>query len=220
MSIWYIFACGKHICYFCPATELQWAAVAATEPSITQHLEQQYACFTRLLLQQLNGALDQLCRTTAELPVLFFIVIWVSDQRTTTPSGTRGYFPITKELHRNSGFRRGFFSTDVCFQCRLCGCFPSTSRQRGIPTWVALKLQSIMCDRESVTTMQGWQYTHIHNHVHWITDAYTHTYIFRYVHVHLRSESLDLDRQHTWNKAWWEKNCCQVQRLQNTSSHL
>lgn len=42
-------------------------------------------------------------------PSIIFIVIWVSDQRTTTPSGTRGYFPITKELQRNSWFRRGFF---------------------------------------------------------------------------------------------------------------
>lgn len=68
------------------------------------------------------------------------------------------------------------FSTAVCFQCRLCGCFASTGRQQGIPTWVALKLQSIMCDRGSVTTMQSWQYTHtqpcalnhrcIHTHTH------------------------------------------------------
>lgn len=69
----HIFAYGKHISYSCPAVEPQWA-VAATELSITQHLEQQSAWSAKLLLRQLKGARVQLHRTTVELPALFSLL--------------------------------------------------------------------------------------------------------------------------------------------------
>lgn len=86
-------------------------------------------------------------------------------------------FPHHQRASEKFMIQERIFSTAVCFQCRLCGCFPSTVRQRGIPTWVALKLQSIMCDRGSVTTMQSWQYTHTqpcalnHRCIHTLTSS-------------------------------------------------
>jgi len=87
--------------YFCPAAELQ-CAVAATELSIIWLLEQQSACFVKLLPRQLNGARARLHPRNSGASSIIFIVIWVSDQRTTTPSGTWGYFPVVTEVQWNS----------------------------------------------------------------------------------------------------------------------
>lgn len=88
---------------------------------------------------------------------IIFIVIWVSDQRTTIPSGIWGYFPVATEVQWNS---RMIFPGAVRFQCWPCDCFPSTGRYRGTRTWVALKLQSIMCDCGNVTNTYSGQHTH------------------------------------------------------------
>lgn len=97
----HIFACGKHIGYFCPAAELL-RAVAATQLSITRHLEQQSAWFVKLLLWQLNGARLQLCHTTVELWALFSLLFESAIKGPPIPSGTRGYFPVATQVQWNS----------------------------------------------------------------------------------------------------------------------
>ncbi len=94
-----ISACWKHLSYFCPAVKLQ-HAVAATELSITQHLEQQSASFAK----------ERGCNSTAQqwtFPHCFHC-FWVSNQRVTIPSGTWGYFPVATELQKDL---RIFFTT-------------------------------------------------------------------------------------------------------------
>lgn len=198
--IQHIFAYGKHISYFCPAAELQ-SAGAATELSITQHLEQQSAWFVKLLLQRLNGARAQLHRATLELPALFSLLFESAIKGQPFQEGLEAISLLPQRFRKKI---HGWFFHGRVLPVLAVWLFskywhvsrdPHMSRSEAAINHVWLQ----KCNKHVQQTIHA---VHARSGVQRITKTHTR---LRYAHVHLFSLSLDLALRHTTTQVWWEK---------------